>query len=48
MKNGLIRMEDTNASVDPPKDGFTDLEKILQGKTFTRYILSYRSYNLVE
>ncbi|KAG7581026.1 hypothetical protein ISN44_As08g007680 [Arabidopsis suecica] len=36
MKNGLIRMEDTNASVDPTKDGFTDLEKILQGKTFTR------------
>lgn len=39
MKNGLIRMEDTNASVDPTKDGFTDLEKILQGKTFTRYTI---------
>ncbi|XP_019092754.1 PREDICTED: nuclear pore complex protein NUP1-like [Camelina sativa] len=36
MKSDLIRREDTNASVDQTKDGFTDLEKILQGKTFTR------------
>ncbi|EOA32260.1 hypothetical protein CARUB_v10015521mg [Capsella rubella] len=36
MKNDLIQMEDTNESVDPTKGGYTDLEKILQGKTFTR------------
>ncbi|VVA97141.1 unnamed protein product [Arabis nemorensis] len=36
MKNDLIRMEDTKSSVNPTKDGFVDLEKILKEKTFTR------------
>ncbi|CAH2054170.1 unnamed protein product [Thlaspi arvense] len=35
-KNNSIRKEDTNATVDPTKGGFTDLEKILKEKTFTR------------
>lgn len=39
LKNDLIRIEDTNASVDPTKDGFVDLEKILKEKTFTRYTI---------
>uniref|UniRef100_A0A1J3F4B2 Nuclear pore complex protein NUP1 n=1 Tax=Noccaea caerulescens TaxID=107243 RepID=A0A1J3F4B2_NOCCA len=36
VKNDLIRTEHANASVNPTKDGFTDLEKILKEKTFTR------------
>ncbi|XP_010552887.1 PREDICTED: nuclear pore complex protein NUP1-like isoform X2 [Tarenaya hassleriana] len=40
MKNNMIQVEDTSASVDQSimtiKDGFTDLEQILKQKTFTR------------
>ncbi|KAL0716973.1 hypothetical protein Bca4012_066295 [Brassica carinata] len=36
MKNNGIRIQEGNASGNPGKDGFTDLEKILKEKTFTR------------
>ncbi|CAN6992056.1 unnamed protein product [Brassica rapa subsp. trilocularis] len=36
MKNDVIRVQEANESGYPSKDGFTDLEKILKDKTFTR------------
>ena len=39
MKNDVVRIQEANASGNPGKgkDGFTDLEKFLKEKTFTRY-----------
>ncbi|KAJ0249492.1 Nuclear pore complex protein NUP1 [Hirschfeldia incana] len=36
MKNDVVRIQETNASGNPGKDGFMDLENILKEKTFTR------------
>ena len=39
MKNDLVRVQEANESGNPSKDGYTDLEKVLKEKTFTRYIV---------
>ncbi|KAL0838000.1 hypothetical protein Bca101_089890 [Brassica carinata] len=36
MKNDVVRVQEANESGNLSKDGFTDLEKILKDKTFTR------------
>ncbi|KAH0904954.1 hypothetical protein HID58_044457 [Brassica napus] len=37
MKNDVVRVQEANESGNLSKDGFTDLEKILKDRTFTRY-----------
>ena len=39
MKNDVIRVHEANGLGNPSKDGYTDLEKVLKEKTFTRYIV---------
>lgn len=39
MKNDLVRVHEANGLGNPSKDGYTDLEKVLKEKTFTRYIV---------
>ncbi|CAN7112795.1 unnamed protein product, partial [Brassica rapa subsp. narinosa] len=36
MKNDLVRVHEANGLGNPSKDGYTDLEKVLKEKTFTR------------